>query len=130
MEAQARAEREERQRREREAANYRFSGALSSADRRYARDIGRKWAFKLTPLGAPLLSLEAAGAMGIARMERIGPERFRLAVKRNRAAFREYRREIDAGTYESRGEELLEEWTEQDAEKETETIWYYYHTYS
>lgn len=99
-----------------------WTGQLTDKDKRYARRIGRAWHSKLG------LEPREAGEAGVARMGRIGPERFRYWVKHNRAAYRQYIKEVNEGTYESRGEALLEMWAEEDGEPIT--MWLYYHSYS
>lgn len=111
-----------REKHERQVAREKWNGVLTDKDKRYARTIGRAWHVKLNVEPAD------GARMGVTRMERLGPAVFRDAVKRNRAAYRQYRREIEDGTYESRGEELLDLWGKE--EDETTTLWYYYHTYS
>lgn len=103
-------------------ARYKSTGLLSDKDKRYARLTGRKWAEKLQ-------MPPADGAQrGLERMQRFGAAKFRAAVILNRKMYREYLREIEEGSYESRGEELLDILAFEDAEPDTR--WYYYHTYS
>lgn len=111
-----------RERHRRQVAREQWNGVLTDKDKRYARRIGRAWHNKLG------LELVEAARRGLERMERIGPDWFRRAVKTNRAAYRQYIKEIDDGTYESRGEGMLDIWGEE--EKEPITMWYYYHSYS
>lgn len=114
--------RRRRETHERQKVREKWSGVLTTKDKTYARKIGRAWHVKLG------VSVEEAARKGLERMERIGPEVFRGAVKRNRAAYRQYVKQVDDGEYESLGEGLLDLWAQE--EDEPSTLWYYYHSYS
>lgn len=118
----ARNRRKRRETHERQKAREKWNGTLTTKDKAYARKIGRAWHVKLG------LSVEEAGRRGVERMERLGPVVFRGAVKRNRAAYRQYVKQVDDGEYESLGEGLLDLWAQE--EDEPNTLWYYYHSYS
>lgn len=109
-----------RERHGREVAREKWNGVLTGKDRRYAADQGRH---RATLLG---LGPKAAAERGIERMQRIGPERFRGAIRHQRVMHRQYLAEVAAGIYESRGEEMLDILAEK--EEETNTIWFYYHS--
>lgn len=111
-----------RQRNERQKEREKWSGQLTDTDKKYARRIGRAWHVKLA------MEPAAAAQRGLERMQRIGPEKFRAAVKANRVMYRQYIKEIDDGDYESRGEEFLDYLASDD--DEPATMWYYYHSYS
>lgn len=117
-----------RERHREQVAREKWNGVLTDKDKRYARHIGRAWRFKMTPEGQPVIPADDAARRGLERMQRIGPDFFRAAVKRNRAMYREYKEEIDSGQYESRGGGLLELLAEE--EKERDVVWYFYHSYS
>lgn len=117
-----------RERHRQQVAREKWNGVLTDKDKRYARHIGRAWRFKLTPEGQPAISADDAARRGLERMQRIGPDFFRAAVKRNRAMYRQYLAEVAAGTYASRGWGFLVLLAEED--KERDVVWYFYHSYS
>lgn len=116
----ARRRERDRERHRRQVEHERWSGVLTTKDKRYARTIGRTFSGKLN------LPSDEAAARGVERMQRIGPERFRAWVKHNRAMHRQYIQAIHNGTYESAGEELLDNLMADDAEPES--AWYFYHS--
>lgn len=111
-----------RERHRRQVEHERWSGVLTDKDKRYARMIGRRWSNKIG------LEPDAAAIRGVERMGRIGPERFRAWVKQNRAMFRQYREEVEEGSYASRGIGFLELLAAPDNEQDVS--WYFYHSYT
>lgn len=94
-------------------------GLLSKADKAYVR----KQALAFSVRSGEELDDVRAAAMAYA--QRVGIEHFKVQVKIQRDANKQYRGEMDEGVYQTRGADLLDLWQEDDGFPDTK--WYYYH---
>jgi hypothetical protein len=111
--------REHVDRRQREKSKAETEGVLTSAERAYARRIGREFGPRAGD------DPDDAAGMAVAFMRRVGAAHFKLQVRRQREAARRYRATQANRTYVSLGMGLLESWSADDGFPDVR--WYFYH---
>lgn len=94
-------------------------GALTSKDRAFVRAVMRR----LCERGGQ--DPDEAIEEGMAYAKATGIERFRIEVKRQAEASRQYKKESRGGSYESHGMQLLQSWSDDGGFPEVR--WYFYH---
>jgi hypothetical protein len=110
--------REHVERRQKEKAKAE-EGALTSAERAYARRIGREFGTRAGD------DPDDAAAASVDYMRRVGAAHFKLQVKRQRDLARRYRKTQAGGTYVSLGMGLLQSFSDDDGFPDVR--WYFYH---